>query len=39
MGRGRRIDDIATEGRSEYKNRGLRIVNFYIEGEGGRMKE
>ena len=39
MGRGRRIDDRAKKGRSEYKERGMRIVKVYMEGEGGRQNE
>ena len=39
MGGGRRIDDRAKEGRIEYRDKGLRIVYFYMEGERGRMKE
>ena len=39
MGGGSRIDDRAKDGRIEFKDRGLRIVNVYMEGEGGRMKE
>ena len=39
MGRGRRKEDRAIEGRSEYKVRRLRIVKFYMESEGGRTKE
>ena len=31
MGRGRQIEDRAKEERIEYKDRGLRIVNFYME--------
>ena len=38
-GGGRQIEDRAEEGRIEYIDRGLGMVNFYIEVEGGRMKE
>ena len=38
MGGGSRIEDCAIERRIEYIDRGLRMVNFYIEIEGGRMK-
>ena len=38
-GGGRQIEDRAKEGRIEYIDRGLGMVNFYIEMEGGRMKE
>ena len=38
-GGGRQIEDTAKEGRIEYIDRGLGMVNFYIEMEGGRMKE
>ena len=33
------IEDRAIEGRIKYIDRGLGMVNFYIEMEGGRMKE
>ena len=39
MGGGRQIEDRAKERRIEYIDRGLGMVNFYIEMEGGRMKE
>ena len=39
MGGGRRIEDNAIERRIEYRDRGLRMVIFYMEVEGGRMKE
>ena len=39
MSRGRWIEDRAKEGRIEYSDRGLRKLNFYMEGEGGREKE
>ena len=38
-GGGTQIEDRAEEGRVEYIDRGLGMVNFYIEMEGGRMKE
>ena len=39
MGGGRRIEDTAKERQIEYIDRGLRMVNFYMEVEGGKMKE
>ena len=38
-GGGRQIEDRAKEGRIKYINRGLGMVNFYMEMEGGGMKE
>ena len=38
-GGGRQIENRAEEGRIEYIDRGLGMVNFYVEMEGGRMKE
>ena len=39
MSGGRQIEDRAKEGRIEYTDRGLGMVNFYMEVEGGRMKK
>ena len=39
MGGERRIEDNAEEERIEYRDRGLRMVNFQMEVEGWRMKE
>ena len=35
---GSQIEDRAKEGRIEYIDTGLRMVNFYMEVEGGRIK-
>ena len=39
MDGGRQIDDRAKEGRIEYIDRELKMVIFYMEVEGGTMKE
>ena len=38
VGGGRRIEDCAIERRIEYIDRGLRMVNFKMEDEGGRLR-